>query len=693
LSALLLFILLAISLVPFPSANAAEVRIGEPSPMLYRAPRQITFVSDVQTKAARDAAAAQIKEVYKGPDISIAINQLRTIQDITDFIGALRQDAYITDAERREQINAIPGFSLDESSLETILQMSDESWRLIAQETARVVDQIMREEIRSDQVGEALARIPRYTSYSLSDQQRTIVQELAGQVVVANTFFDAAQTEDNRQAAADQVAPVLRTIQSGESIVREGEIVTPLILESLQALGYQSTRVGWQTSLGMAALAAGIVAAVALYIVHGQPQWLARPRRSLLLVLLIGSFSIGARFLVPGHTLIPYIYPIAAIGMLACLLLSLDLALVCTAIGTIVVAYHTGGSIELIIYSALGGIVGAVALHKMDSLFAFLRATIYVALTNTLVILAYRFITQQVDNTGLAQLLVSGISNAVFAASITFVGYAFIGRLFGIATSLQLLELARPTHPLIRRLVVDAPGTYHHCIILSNMAERAAVQIGADPLLTRVGAYYHDIGKVTRPYFFAENQSDGVNPHDQLDPHTSAEIIISHVTEGLELARQYRLPDRVTDFIAEHHGTTLVAYFYRLAVQDSQDKQLPEDLFRYHGPRPQSKETAIIMLADSIEALVRANHPSSQVEVDRLIMQVVNERLISGQLDESDLTLKDLGNIRKAFSVVLQGVFHPRIRYPEKGRIQRPERPTKAGIEGVQHEKPSSHIR
>jgi hypothetical protein len=273
--------------------------------------------------------------------------------------------------------------------------------------------------------------------------------------------------------------------------------------------------------------------------------------------------------------------------------------------------------------------------------------------------------SQNYDVVGLMQLMGAGGLNAVLACSLAFVAYSFIGRAFGIATSLQLLELARPNHPLFRQLLIKAPGTYHHSIVISNMAERAAEAIGADALLARVGSYYHDIGKTAHPYFYAENQSDMENPHQKLDPKTSAEIVIAHTTEGLALARKYRVPERVCDFIPEHHGTTLVTYFFRMASQES-DGDVREEDFRYPGPRPQSKETAIVMLADSIEAWVRANRPATQAEMERVIRQVINDRLISGQMDECDLTLRDLDLIREAFTSVLQGIFHPRIQYPDR---------------------------
>ena len=267
--------------------------------------------------------------------------------------------------------------------------------------------------------------------------------------------------------------------------MREGEILSELMLESLQMLGFQETAVKWQGQLGMAIMAFALVLALSFYTYSTQPLLLGRPRRELLLVLLLASFAGAARLTIPGHTLIPYIFPMAALAMFTTLLLDLNLALFISGVGAFLVGYHSGGSIELAIYTFLGSIVGALALMKMDNLVNFAKAIGYLALMNALVIIAFRLSSNTYDLTGLVQLLISGIGNAILAASVTFVGFAFIGRIFGIATSLQLLELARPTHPLFRQLVVKAPGTYHHSIIISNMAERAADIIGADSLLAR----------------------------------------------------------------------------------------------------------------------------------------------------------------------------------------------------------------
>jgi putative nucleotidyltransferase with HDIG domain len=242
-----------------------------------------------------------------------------------------------------------------------------------------------------------------------------------------------------------------------------------------------------------------------------------------------------------------------------------------------------------------------------------------------------------------------------------------IGPLFDITTTMRLVELGRPDHPLLQRLLREAPATYHHSLMVANLAEQAAERIGADAMLTRVGAYYHDVGKIARPYFFTENQVEGVNPHDRLDPQTSAEVIIDHVRDGLELARRYRLPRRVRAFIPEHHGTNWVSFLYDKAVQLAGDASLvDENDFRHIGPKPQSRETALVMMADACEATVRSTRPSNAEEVAEIVNRIIDRRVADGQLSECNLTLRDLELVRETFVSVLKGVFHPRIQYPRR---------------------------
>jgi hypothetical protein len=256
------------------------------------------------------------------------------------------------------------------------------------------------------------------------------------------------------------------------------------------------------------------------------------------------------------------------------------------------------------------------------------------------------------------------VTSGVLAAG----AFVTAGMLFGVTTRVQLMELSQLNAPLLRRLQDEAPGTFHHSVIVGNLAERAADLVGADALLTRVGCYYHDIGKVLQPGMYIENQSAGVSPHDEMSPQESAEVIQQHVSRGLELARRARLPARVQAFIPEHHGTRLVAYFYRIAAE--RNPSLDPAGFQYPGPRPQSKETAIVMLADSTEAVIRSSEDRSPERIDQLVEEVIAERLSEGQLDDSDLTLRDVRTIADSFKTTMRAVYHPRVAYPQPAPLE-----------------------
>lgn len=654
------------SFVFYRSPDHVSVIVGQASPRNIKASRQVSYISEIKTQEARAAAVARVEPVYTGPDRAIALRQIAWLEKVTAFITALRYDPYLTREAKLEIMREIPGLSLSANALTQVLELDDDAWDGLARESLRVLDLIMREEIRAEHVAEAKRRVQNLTSRSLTERQQELVVALTQQMIVANSQLDAAETLARQAAAQAAVEPVRWNIQVGESILREGEIVTPLAYEKLQVSGLIDAGVTWQEITGVLLFNAIIVALVALFVIKSEPSFLWRPRRELLLLSALLSVGLFARIFVPGHTLLPYLFPAAAAAMVVAAFMNVPLAIVVALVSAVMVGYNANGSLELMVYVLAGSMVGALSLAHVEQLGTFVRATLYVALTHIAVVLAFRLASQEYDAVGLAQLLGVGALNAVVSAILAFVAYTFTGKLFGITTPLQLLELARPTHPLFRQLLIKAPGTYHHSIVISNMAERAAEAIGADALLARVGSYYHDIGKTSRPYFFTENQTDGENPHDKMDPKSSAEIIISHTIEGLELADKFKLPEKVRAFIPEHHGTTLVTYFYRRATQQQDDRGVEEGDYRYPGPKPQSRETAIVMLADGIEAWSRANRPSTQAEMERVIRQVMNDRLVSGQLDECDLTLKDLDRIRESFVSVLQGIYHPRIQYPER---------------------------
>lgn len=664
--ALALWLIWSASLLISIEQGKVSIEIGEPSPQDIKAPRDITYVSDVQTKEAQVEAASQVSDIYSSADPAIAAQQIEMAREVADQIWSVRQDTATSDQQKLELLTELPDIALSQSAAETVLDIEEREWRQLVTESLRIVTTVMREEIRPYQVREARQEAERLVNADLPADQRQLAVNFAQGALTANSFFQADETIQQRMTARNSVDPVFAEIRAGEAILREGQIADELAYEKLRVLGLLESGRHWHQIVGILLLTSILTVCISIYIPRLHPLLLERPRRELLLVLALASVAISAHLIIPGHTLMPYLFPAAAAAMLVAIFLDLQLALVVSLVNAIIVGFAGNNSLALTTYVLFGSIVGALSLWRSEQLGAFLKAMVFVGLTNAATIVGLQLRSGSYDMRGLLELAGVGLLNSVLASSITFVAYSFTGRLFGITTPLQLMELARPTHPLLRQLLIKAPGTYHHSIVISNMAERAAEAIGADALLARVGSYYHDIGKLSRPYFFSENQSEAENPHDKLDPKTSTEIIISHVTDGLDLARKYRLPDKIRDFIAEHHGTTLVSYFYRQACQEDQDDNTDKEAFRYPGPKPQSKETAIVMLADTIEAWSRANRPPNDSEMERRIRQVINDRLVSGQLDECDLTLKDLDGIRKAFASVLKGIFHPRIQYPER---------------------------
>lgn len=666
--AVALLLVWSASLISRTSGDHISAVVGEPSPRNIKAPRQLTYISEIKTREAQLAAAQRVKDIYVGPDAQVAIRQSLRLGDIISYITVTRLDPYTDEATKVALLGEIPGLSTGVAMMARIVQFDNGEWQAVSYECSRVLDLAMQEEIRDTQLAEARRQVRRPVALALNDAQRAVVVALTQDLVVPNTFFDERQTQAAREAARNAIEPARGTIREGESLLREGEIISDLSLEKLQVLDLVSTGRRWQDVVAAFLFPLVMVTTLSVYILRCDPLLLERPRRELVLTLALVAAALGARLIIPGHTLLPYLFPAAAVSMAVTILLDVQIGMVVAALVAVLAGLLGGGSLELMLYALLGSVIGSLIIWRMDHLGTFLNASVGVALMNMAVVVAYRLLSQSHDTVGLLQLLGMSVANALLSSSLTFVGFAFAGRVFGITTSLQLLELARPTHPLFRQLLIKAPGTYHHSIVISNMAESAAEAIGADALLARVGSYYHDIGKITRPYFFSENQSEGQNPHDKLDPRTSTEIIIGHTLDGLELARKHHLPDKVSQFIMEHHGTTLVSFFFRQASGNANGKQPQERDYRYPGPRPQTRETAIVMLADGIEAIVRAHRPTTQSETERMIHQIINDRLLDDQLDEAELTLRDLDRIRQAFNNVLQGIFHPRIQYPERGQ-------------------------
>jgi putative nucleotidyltransferase with HDIG domain len=655
-----------ILVVQIPEDGGAQhIKVGDVAQRDILAPRHITYISEVSTKAARARAAASVSDIYDPPDARIARQQVSRARQIFDYFDSVRADTYASLDEKRGLIAAVTDLTLTDSVIDGMLAAGDEAWNSIKTEALFVLDQAMRAEVRPDGVSVARRRLPMLLHLDVSDQAAAMAVAIAEDLIQPNTFVNEERTAEERRLASENVPPVSVTFEKNESVLRAGDLVRPEDIEALQSLGLQQPAFELPDVMGVVGYVALIALVMGLYLVRFRPRALDKPRYQGLLLLLLLLFIGLARGMIPGHTLLPYLFPMAAMSIMLAALIEVQLGILATLLVGLIVGYIAGGSLELTIYSIMSGLVGIFSLGRVERVNRLLWSSVYVALMNVAIVLIFRVPTGDFDSVGLLQLMATAAANGALSASLTLIGFFLVGNLMGITTSLQLQDLARPTQPLLRQLLLRAPGTYHHSLMVSNLAEQAAERVGADALLARVGAYYHDVGKVMRPYFFVENQIEGVNVQDRLDPRTSAQIIISHVKDGLDLARKHRLPRDVRAFIPEHQGTGLIKYFYHQAQeQDGNPTQLDEADFRYPGPKPQSKETGIVMLADSSEAAVRAERPSSVDEIDKIVRCVIADKLACGELDECDLTMRDLDRCRAAFVEVLQGIFHPRTKYP-----------------------------
>ncbi|MEE9615853.1 MAG: HDIG domain-containing metalloprotein [Anaerolineae bacterium] len=644
---------------------------GDVAPQDIRAPRHVTYESAIMRAEEQERAASRVEPVYTLPDPALARQQLDRARQVLDYLGSVRADTLASPAQQRGWILAVPELAdLTSEILNDLLALSDESWDRVQWEPLAVIDQAMRREVREGYLKDALESVPALVRLDLSDEETAVTVALAQRFLVPNSFFDPTATGEAQTRARDEVLPVLRTFKADQIIVGEGNVVTALSIEALDQLGLRQPQVKWADFVGAGLLAVLETLMLCLYLARFQSGVLWNWRQFFLLVLLISFFVLGIGLMVPGGAVLRYLSPAAALAMLAAAALGPHAGVATAVFLGGVAGVIADNSLEMAAYIAVGGLVAALTLGRVERIGTIFRAGGYVALAHVGVIIIFRLPRDIAQPTDLLISALVGIINGGISASLALGGLFLIGPLFDITTTMRLVELSRPDHPLLQRLLREAPATYHHSLMVANLAEQAAERIGADAMLTRVGAYYHDVGKIARPYFFVENQVEGVNPHDRLDPRTSAEVIITHIKDGLELARRYRLPRRIRAFIPEHHGTSRASFLYSKAVQLAGDAALvDESAFRYPGPKPQSKETALVMLADGCEATVRAIHPANAEEVAEIVGRVVAERVADGQLGECDLTLHDLATAREAFISALKGVFHPRIQYPEPGKV------------------------
>lgn len=656
------------------------LQVGDIIQQNIRALHSITYVSEVLTQRSRAENAAAVAPVYDPPDPEVARKQALLARQILDYIKNVRRDSYGTAGQKIADINEITALTLSEPAVRLILEMPDETWQAVDDQIINVLERIMRERIKDSDLPSLTALLPTQVSVRFNQAETEMIVAILEDLVRPNTFLNPGATEQARLAAIEATAPITRTFDRNEIVVREGKRIDETDYEALQQLGLLKSEDLRLRELTQAFLASLLVVIVTgLYIARTTPELFESSRFLLLLAVIFLIVLLGARIV--GATGQIYLYPLAGLALMYVALGQPQLALISTLGLGLLTGIMMGGLLEIAAFVCLGGVIGALTLRPTERLNGFFVAGLVIGLGNIVIVTIFNLdrVDPLAGGLELTVLVVYSFLNGILTAAVTIAGLYVVTLLFNLPTSLKLSELSRPSHTLLQRLLREAPGTYQHSLQVANLSEQAALAIGADAELVRVAALYHDVGKMTNPAFFTENQAFGSgNPHDVLnDPTRSAAIIISHVTDGAELARQYRLPARFRDFILEHHGTTEVYVFLRRAIElaDNDESAVDTAEFTYPGPRPRSRETGLMMLADGCEAAVRSRGPSSKQEISEIVQQIVDRRMQSGELDDSGLTLSDIKVIRATFVEMLQAVFHPRINYPPDLRQKRPGEP------------------
>ncbi|MCD6169980.1 MAG: HDIG domain-containing protein [Candidatus Latescibacteria bacterium] len=540
-------------------------------------------------------------------------------------------------------------------------------------------------------VSEAKTMLPEKIRKFLPNSEDRVLKacyEITTAFLSPNLSFNEKKTAQRREQAVASVPLYKRTILANERILASHQVITQEDMDVLKSLAKAKAERELQRSLwrryllwfGRTLVSLFSVSILVLYLYCFKKQ--IYNNNSLLLLLSIMAIlpTAIASFVATNPTFMgvyrsEFLVPIALSSMLVTVLLEAEIGIILTFVNVLLVGCVLGYHFQSPFVSGLCGVLSVYLVRDVRHRRQFYRPMIFLPLAYAVIITAtdlLRFSSFSAISRG----ILPGMLNGFLSPVLTIGLLPVFESIFGITTNITLLELSDLNHPLLRDLAIKAPGTYNHSIIVGSLAEAAAEAIGANSLLARVGSYYHDIGKMEKPEYFVENQLKGKNPHDKLSPSMSSLILASHIKEGCELADRYNLPRVIKDIIRQHHGRTVMSYFYHRAQERGDKEEVKTDRFQYPGPRPQTKEAAIVMLADSVEAATRSLPQKTSSRIKETIKEVVQSKLSQSELDESDLTLRDLNKISESFLPILLGIFHVRVEYP-KGQTDADSLPKK----------------
>jgi cyclic-di-AMP phosphodiesterase PgpH len=692
----LLFVLLGIIVFGVLFGNVKpktlDINLYEEAPTTIRAPKK--FVDDEATEKKKEEAKAEVANVYTTKEGAVD-NSISLLRSLIESVNEVKKESSAQAGEEddlkpsqntdindqlkllkaklpKDKNNNITN-SLSDDVLKILLVASEDDLSRLETIVSTQMKIIMENGVKEEELNEAKLNLEqRITNYSFEGDLSTAAVKLGKVALEPTLYYDAEKTDELKKLAEANVQKV--EIIEGGVIVEDGELITSKKYSILKSLGMVENTFSFRPYIGLALFVLVVISSL-YYFFYTLEVTEERKQNYLILTSIVFVISLLIMKIVGlieqlEINDIAFIFPAAFTGMILRILLNERIAMmmvfILSACSSIVFHQQFSGSIdiEIAIYTLFSGVSGILFLVSRNQRSNILRAGIYVALVNIL-ILGFLILLSGTTYSNseyvyyLVFALVSGISSSIL--TIGFLPFFEAG--FGILSSMRLVELSSPTQPLLKKLLTDAPGTYHHSVMVANLAESACESIGANGLLARVGCYYHDVGKSKRPHFFIENQLNMENPHDRVSPETSRDVIISHASDGADMLRKHKLPKEIVDIAEQHHGTTLLKFFYYKAKE--QGKDVKEEDYRYPGPKPQTREAAIISIADSVEAAVRSKKSPTQGEIQQLVHSIVQDRLQDGQFNECDISLKQLETVKKSLCETLNGIFHPRIEYPE----------------------------
>lgn len=658
------FIVIYLLLLTVVAPKKHNLSVGDIADVDIKAP--VDLVDEAATLEKQQEAASKVDKQYTIKS-EVRIDALAKVNTFFENINkAISSNKTDEDTNKLENIEKVKGITLSDEDYNILLTLEKEKLTEIKNFIISSLEAVYEENIEEnnyDNIQRARNIVDNLLAEKNYDRNlEEIIKEICYSQIKPNMFYDSEKTEEKIEETKKSIEPEI--IKKNQTIIKEGEPVTQEQINLLEQLGMLNDGINRSSIKIFISLAVAVIVILFLqyrYLLKEDSEILKNKK----MLILISSINIILIILsIPLRGVSPYLIPIVCSSMLMAILINSKTSLVMNLLNIILVSIVVGFDVGVILISIVNVIISTMALNKVQQRNDIIYSTIYITVISTLITIT----SSMLYSNNLREILIKTMYTSIgcFLSGILALGLLpFFESIFDVVTNIKLLELSNPNQPLMKKLLMEAPGTYHHSMMVANIAESATEAVGGNPVIARVGAYYHDIGKTKRPYFFGENQIGRENPHEKITPNLSALIILSHGKDGIELAKEHKIPKVIQDMIVEHHGTTLVKYFYYKAKEAADNPEdIKEEDFRYSGPIPHTKEAGILMLADSAEAAVRSISEPTKAKIEEMVNNIFNDKIKSNQLINCDLTLKDIEIIKKSFLKSFDGMYHQRIEYP-----------------------------